>query len=405
MVPMSRVCGTLVLSGLVFRGLATSLVNTTTAKMPLHLLQHKSYHVYSTTNIERVQRDEAAARAKEEAEEQRMQEADAEHRMRVLRARAEGIDTPVPIRNREEPLAAVVARPITPNNSYKSETTIAGRPAPPPPDRPRKTSPALTGADGHINLFSDLEKPNRRNKVEKNAEHEAEKKAKEEKLEAQYTMGLGKPAEELKPWYSTLDMVGEVKGRKKTDREIRKDDKGKDWRDPLVAIRRGVRGVKEAEEAREEWKRTKELEVGSPAGLAALDSGRTGGAIKSREKRQGRDRSPEIHHDRSRRRGSGIEHQNHLRKHSRHESTTETKPHRHRRRHRSSRSRSPHCGSSLQNDPMEKLRRERDERETVERRKAEIMLNKEKEHRLPGWEAAGGGRYSSQFGIGEVRRR
>lgn len=381
------------------------------AKMPLHLLQHKSYHVYSTTNIERVQRDEAAARAKEEAEEQRMQEADAEHRMRVLRARAEGIDTPVPIRNREEPFAAVVARPVAPNDSSqidKSETTVVGRPAPPPPDRLRKTSPALTGADGHINLFSDLEKPNRRNKVEKNAEHEAEKKAKEEKLEAQYTMGLGKPAEELKPWYSTLDMVGEVKGRKKTDGEIRKDDRGKDWRDPLVAIRRGVRGVKEAEEAREEWKRIKELEVGSPAGLAALDSGRTSGARKSREKRQGRDRSPEIHHDRSRRRGrspSGIEHQNHLRKHSRHESTTETKPHRHRRRHRSSRSRSPHCGTGPQNDPMEKLRRERDEREKVERRKAEIMLDKEKEHRLPGWEAAGGGRYSSQFGIGEVRRR
>lgn len=330
-----------------------------------------------------------------------MQEADAEHRMRVLRARAEGIDTPVPF-------TAVAARPVAPNDSSqidKNETTIAGRP---PPDRLRKTSPALTGADGHINLFGDLEKPNRRNKVEKNAEHEAEKKAKEEKLEAQYTMGLGKPAEELKPWYSTLDMVGEVKGRKKTDREIRKDDRGKDWRDPLAAIRRGVRGVKEAEEAREEWNRTKELEVGSPAGLAALDSGGTGGARKSREKRQGRDRSPEIHHDRSRRRGrstSGIGHQNHLQKHSRHESTTETKSHRHRQRRRSSRSRSPRCDRSPQNDPMEKLRRERDERETAERRKAEIMLNKEKEHRLPGWEAAGGGRYSSQFGIGEVRRR
>lgn len=387
-------------------GLATSLVNTTTTtKMPLHLLQHKSYHVYSTTNIERVQRDEAAARAKEEAEEQRMQEADAEHRIRILRARAERTDTPVPIGNREEPLATVAGRSIAPDDCSQidKDETIVKRPE--PPGRLRKTSPALIGADGHINLFGNLENPKRRNKVEKNAEHEAEKKSKEEKLEAQYTMGLGKPAEELKPWYSTLDMVGEVKGRKKTDREIRKDDRSKDWRDPLAAIKRGVRGVKEAEEAREEWKRTKELEVGDPVGLAALNSG---GASRSRGGGLGQDRSPEIHQDRRRRRGrspSEIGYRNHPHKRSRHESTTETTSHRHQRHHRGSRSRSPRRDGSHQNNPMEKLRRERDEREKVERKKAEVMLSREREYRIPGWEAVGGGRYSSQFGVGEVRRR
>lgn len=317
-----------------------------------------------------------------------MQEADAEYRIKVLRARAQGNDTPVPIRDREETLATVAGVFIAPNNSSQineNEVAIV--------TRRRKPSPALTGTDGHINLFGELENPKRRGKVEKNAEYETEKKAKEEKLEAQYSMGLGKPAEELKPWYSTLDMVGEIKGRKKTDREIRKDDRSKDWRDPLVAIRRGVRGVKEAAEAREEWRRTKELEVGSPVGLAAL---RTSGS------RLGRDASSEIHHDRSRSLGE-IGH--HSRKHSRHEPSTESTSHHHRRRHRGSRSRSPRRDRSPQYDLMEKLRRERDEREKIERKKAEAMLNKEKEHRLPGWEAAGGGRYSSQFGIGEVRRR
>lgn len=380
-------------------GLATSLINTTT-KMPLHLLHHKSYHVYSTTNIERVKRDEATARAKEEAEEQRMQEADAEHRIRVLRARAEGTDAPAPIRDREEPPATVARVFVAPNNSSQIDKNGAAIVAL-PPTRRHKTSSTLTGADGHINLFGDLDNPKRRNKVEKNAEHEAEKKAKEEKLEAQYTMGLGKPAEELKPWYSTLDMVGEVKGRKKTDREIRKDDRNKDWRDPLAAIRRGVRGVKEAEEAREEWKRTKELEVGSPVGLAAL---RTSVARSSRENGLGQGASPEIYYDRSRSPGE-VGRRHHSRKHGRNKSSTGSTSHHHQRRHRGSRSRSPRRDRSPQYDPMEKLRKERDEREKVERKKTEVMLNKEKEYRLPGWEAVGGGRYSSQFGIGEVRRR
>jgi hypothetical protein len=53
--------------------------------MPLHLLGKKSWNVYNTDNVERVRRDEADARAREEAAEQLMQEQDAEHRMALLR--------------------------------------------------------------------------------------------------------------------------------------------------------------------------------------------------------------------------------------------------------------------------------------------------------------------------------
>jgi hypothetical protein len=53
--------------------------------MPLHLLGKKSWNVYNTDNVERVRRDEADARASEEAAEQLMQEQDAEHRMALLR--------------------------------------------------------------------------------------------------------------------------------------------------------------------------------------------------------------------------------------------------------------------------------------------------------------------------------
>lgn len=343
-----------------------------------------------------------------------MQEADAEHRMKVLRARAGGADAPALEGRDQSPTTDIARRFVAPKDGAQideNEAAIVRRTTPPPPDRRRRNSPTLAGADGHINLFSDIENPKRQNRIEKNAEHEAEKKAKEAKLEAQYTMGLGKPAEELKPWYSTLDMVGEVKGRKKTDREMKKDERSKDWGDPLAAIKRGVRGVKEVEETRKEWKRTRELEVGA-VGLCLLGAERVGGGkrarSRSRESKKKRDRSPETHHDRSKRRSRSTSkggHRNYSHKRNRPELSTETASRRHQRHHRSSRSRSPHREPNSQNDLMERLRRERDQREKAEREKAEVMLSKEKEYRLPGWKAASGGRYSSQFGIGEVRKR
>ncbi|RYP75971.1 hypothetical protein DL771_002043 [Monosporascus sp. 5C6A] len=60
--------------------------------MPLHLLGKKSWNVYNTANIERVRRDEAAARAREEAEEERQQEVDAARRLAILRG-----ETPPPL--------------------------------------------------------------------------------------------------------------------------------------------------------------------------------------------------------------------------------------------------------------------------------------------------------------------
>ena len=53
--------------------------------MPLHLLGKKSWNVYNADNVDRVRRDEADARAREEAAEQLMQEQDAERRIALMR--------------------------------------------------------------------------------------------------------------------------------------------------------------------------------------------------------------------------------------------------------------------------------------------------------------------------------
>jgi len=55
--------------------------------MVLHLLGKKSWNVYNSANVERVRRDEAEAKAREEAEEQQMQDEDAARRLAILRGK------------------------------------------------------------------------------------------------------------------------------------------------------------------------------------------------------------------------------------------------------------------------------------------------------------------------------
>ncbi|GAA5921126.1 hypothetical protein JCM3775_004101 [Rhodotorula graminis] len=58
--------------------------------MPIKLLQHKSWHVYSQENISRVKRDEALAEAKEADDDQRSLLADSEARLDRMRRSVEG---------------------------------------------------------------------------------------------------------------------------------------------------------------------------------------------------------------------------------------------------------------------------------------------------------------------------
>ena len=58
--------------------------------MPIKLLQHKSWHIYSAENIARVKRDEALAEAKEAEDDQRSLLADSEARLDRMRRSVEG---------------------------------------------------------------------------------------------------------------------------------------------------------------------------------------------------------------------------------------------------------------------------------------------------------------------------
>ncbi|KAF2792094.1 hypothetical protein K505DRAFT_376293 [Melanomma pulvis-pyrius CBS 109.77] len=189
--------------------------------MPLHLLGKKSWNVYNPASIARVKADEAAAAAREAADEQRMQELDAERRAAILRGQ-----TPPPLpeedtsqdqrndrrtdkgrgghdrkRRRlagedETDMEIRLAKTTTGPNGDEDVAVLKLR-------KPASDAP-LEDHAGHINLFPvDLKEALKR---EKNAEVEKEKKKKEQAFADQYTMRLSNAAGKgglERPWYST----------------------------------------------------------------------------------------------------------------------------------------------------------------------------------------------------------
>ena len=126
---------------------------------------------------------------------------------------------------------------------------------------------SLTDKSGHINLFSEGPSgPRKLASRDKNPEYEKEKSEKEAKIAEQFNMALGKPAEELRPWYTTVDKMGEKQERKtekQVEREQRRDQRFKDLNDPMAAMRRGVKQLKEVEYVRqkEHEERRREIEI------------------------------------------------------------------------------------------------------------------------------------------------
>lgn len=170
----------------------------------MNILPHKSWHVRTKKNIERVRRDEAKAAEEEEERQRRIALAEQETRTELLREKAKS-------------QRAIQGLDI-------SGTDV---------DHVTLEAPAPT----HINFFAEIEKEERQNRA-KNAEHEAEKKAEKEKWERKIGLltYLGESSVESQvtpPWYLQnkklrLDQEAKVTETKK---EKRDND------DPLLKMR------------------------------------------------------------------------------------------------------------------------------------------------------------------------
>ncbi|KAF3931364.1 hypothetical protein ABW20_dc0105177 [Dactylellina cionopaga] len=366
--------------------------------MPLNLLQHKSWHVGSAKNQDRVRRDEREARLKEEEEERRMQLADAEQRLQILRQRIQsgtvGADVSLQIDHDD---VAAAAADVTRDGSTewgKRDTSSKKKrrrdedddiplQRPPPTVATMKHSSSdapLTGADGHINLFP----PTVQKSTAGNKEYMAEKKKKEEEFEAQYTMKLSRPSE---PWYSTADGVSEAdkgKAEKVKNREGRVETRVREEHDPMNLMRKGVERLREVREetAVERRKRDAAVDIGLSADVEVLGRGHSRGhSHRHRSRSRSKERRRDRHRDGDRKRS--------------HRSRSP------RREKESSRSRHGEKREK-ETSAITKLREEKLAREEREREKARALVEDEMAFRRPErWtaSAAGGrGKYSKQFG-------
>ncbi|KAK0626362.1 hypothetical protein B0T14DRAFT_509785 [Immersiella caudata] len=254
--------------------------------MPLHLLGKKSWNIYNADNIARVERDEAAARAREEAEEQRIQEEDAARRLAILRgetppalteceeryderadrdsARVHVLGRDVRARKRKRygeddtDFEMRVAREQAEAGSRASRDLLLGP----------SSSVSLVDGRGHISLFNEEEA--RRGEEKADAEREAAKKKRKEEEEYQVRLvdAAGRGANKMGPWYATPDV--DASGVLVPSKDVfGNDDPGRavrevarlDANDPLAMMKRGAAKVRELgkERKREAEEREKEL--------------------------------------------------------------------------------------------------------------------------------------------------
>ena len=253
--------------------------------MPLHLLGKKSWNVYNADNISRVKKDEAAAAAREDAEEQRMQEVDAERRVKLLRGES---TTPLPSKEaardedpgrpaerddsgRERKRRRIHGEDDTERDIRYAQEDLSSRTErrDVQPSSKKSSDAPLTDQKGNINLFP-VVAPKKHH--HKNAEAEAEKKRKEKELEDQYTMRFSnaagfKQSIGQKPWYHGL---GQEQGSEEVSKDVwgNEDPRRKEREkqriqvdDPLAMIKRGVQGVRQVEKERRQWVQEKQREI------------------------------------------------------------------------------------------------------------------------------------------------
>lgn len=262
--------------------------------MPLHLLGKKSWNVYNPANIERVRRDEAAAQAREEEAERRMDEYDAARRLAILRGERPPSPPPDLLDEGQQPrrdganrgpkrrrIAGEddtdrdirLARETAEHGREQQEQLIKFS-----ENKKEANDAPLMNREGHIDLFPVDHKAMR--KAEKNAEREAEEAKKRQEFEDQYTMRLSNAAGRDglgKPWYANASKgstetsgPGVMEELEEPSKNVwgREDPGRKDRQrmrmnasDPLAFMKKAQVQLKDAERDRRRWAAEREREM------------------------------------------------------------------------------------------------------------------------------------------------
>ncbi|KAL1410636.1 hypothetical protein Q8F55_004653 [Vanrija albida] len=225
----------------------------------LQILQHKSYHPYNEKNKQRVREDEAKAAAEQLAREQRDIEAASEARLTELRRRAGSPDDNLPSTSSSRPAGDSLLERHRKEKARqeKRERKQRDRLDFDFPSETRKGKEKEVARDdgedrqayedrftsgGHLNFWADMENgkdapapvPTLADAAKKKAEQDADR----------FTMYLGRPERETKPWYTDRELkrveekeTGE-RAEERRARDRRKDVRSKERHDPLTSIKK-----------------------------------------------------------------------------------------------------------------------------------------------------------------------
>jgi hypothetical protein len=215
--------------------------------MPLHLLGKKSWNVYNPANIERVKRDEAEARRKAIDEEKRSLQDDASDRFNSLKQQSF-------IGSGER---KSLKRKLPGEDDTDREIRLAGERDLPASKRGRSDDGSIVDSNGHIALVSATSKSSR---PARNPE--------KDEFTVYLTDVSGERGRDQKAaWYTSLqepkESWGDDNSRRK-EREVARMSAN----DPLAAMKRGVKSLRETEKARQEWKAQRERDLGEVEELA-----------------------------------------------------------------------------------------------------------------------------------------
>jgi hypothetical protein len=271
--------------------------------MPLHLLGKKSWNVYNTDNVERVRRDEADARAREEAAEQLMQEQDAERRIALLRGEKPPALPAVadeshdnehahgPRRRDDESVAPRERKRRRLKGEDETETEMryaredveaGSRARESLQVKAKRSSDApLQDHKGHIQLVSEPdERHGRKSETSKDGKASQRKKDEEEQQHGmRFSDAAGYRKGTNKPWYASSDKPARESDHKPSSELVLAEHPGKDvWgnedprrierdrsrlvsSDPFAMMQQAQKQLKRSEGDREKWQAERDREL------------------------------------------------------------------------------------------------------------------------------------------------
>ncbi|RHZ44983.1 hypothetical protein Glove_701g17 [Diversispora epigaea] len=204
----------------------------------MNILPHKSYHVYNLKNKERVRKDEEKAQQEEAAKNERKEIAERERRLKLLREKASA-----------KLIQGIQGIQGGANNPSALESTKND-------DQGLQLQSSTETASGHINFWEDKEKEFVKT-FSTNPEYEAEKRAREQKIERQYTMYFDEVLKDPKPWYMKVNK----EERYSIDGTIKKkkDEGIKSFEDPLLTLKKTLDKKKKNDAIAQRPKNIKEI--------------------------------------------------------------------------------------------------------------------------------------------------